>query len=65
MEFGRLLYRLARLYVWSLVLLGLGTVLLLILPRNPPNATLAGVWFAVGGFGALVLVIAVMIYLYE
>ena len=65
MDIGRLLYRLARLYVWLLVVLGLGTVILLVLPRNPPNATLAGVWFAVGGFGALGLVIAVMVYFYE
>ncbi len=65
MDVGRVFYLLLRLYVWGLFLLGLVTVLLLVLPRNTPNATLAAVWFAVGGFGALVLVIAVLVYLYE
>ncbi|MFB6085760.1 MAG: hypothetical protein ABEJ84_02970 [Halodesulfurarchaeum sp.] len=65
MDLGRLFYHLLRLYVWGLVLLGLGTIVLLLLPRDPPSGALAGIWFAVGGFGGLVLVIAVLVGLYE
>lgn len=65
MKLGRLFYQLLRLYVWGLVLLGLGTAALLFLPQRPPSTAIAGTWFAVGGFGALVLIIAVLIGLYE
>lgn len=65
MNLAGLFYRLLRLYVWGLVILGLGTVALILLPRNPPSGALAATWFAVGGFGALVLIIAVLVELYE
>lgn len=65
MNLAGLFYRLLRLYVWGLVVLGLGTVVLLLLPQNPPSGALAATWFAVGGFGGLVLVIAVLLWLLE
>ena len=65
MNLGQLLYAFARVYVWALLAIGLVTVFVLLLPRSPFDVTLAGVWFAVGGFGALVAVIALLIYLYE
>lgn len=65
MNLGRVLAQLLRVYVWGLVLLGLGTAGLILLPRNPPSGALAATWFAVGGFGALVLIIAVLIELYD
>lgn len=65
MDLGQLLYAFARVYVWALLAIGLVTIFVLLLPRNPFEVPLTGVWFAVGGFGALVAIIAVLIYLYE
>lgn len=65
MDLGRLLYLFARVYVWALLVVALVTVVALLMPFRSFDATLAGVWFAVGGFGGLVGVIAVIIYLYE
>ena len=65
MDVGGLFYQLVRLYVWVLVLLGLGTAVLILLPRNPPSGALGAAWFAVGGFGGLVIVIVVLIWLFE
>ncbi|MEF8771930.1 hypothetical protein [Halodesulfurarchaeum sp.] len=65
MDLGRLLYVFARVYVWALLAVGLVTVFALLLPVKTIDATQAGVMFAVGGFGGLVSVIAVMIYLYD
>lgn len=65
MDIGGLFYQLLRLYVSLLVLLGLATAVLILLPRNPPSGALGAAWFAVGGFGALVVVIVVLIWLFE
>jgi hypothetical protein len=63
MNYGRMLYQLARVYVWVLVLLAIGTVGQIAVPRIAPTATVAGLWFAVAGFGSLVMLTAVMMYL--
>lgn len=57
----RAFYLLAQLYVRLLVLAGFGTVGILLFPRVAPSPQLAGVWFAVGGFGSLVLVTVIMV----
>lgn len=61
----RAFYLLAQLYVRLLVLAGVGTVGVLLWPRLVPSPQLAGVWFAVGGFGSLVLLTAIMTYLLQ
>jgi hypothetical protein len=58
-------YLLAQLYVRLLGLVGIGTVGILVFPRVAPSPQLAGVWFAVGGFGALVLVTVIMVTLLQ
>jgi preprotein translocase subunit SecY len=63
MDPSRLLYRLLRVYVWMLLAISIATILVLLLPGPELSASVAGVWFAVGGFGALVLVTVVMTHL--
>jgi hypothetical protein len=55
MEVGRVLYRLAQAYAALLVAAGVGTALWLVGPRLVSTPTVAGAWFAVGGFGAVLL----------
>lgn len=59
MDPSRILFRLIRVYVWVLSATGIATILVILLPRTELTAPVAGVWFAVGGFGALVLVTGV------
>lgn len=56
MDVGQLIYDLARLYALALGLIGVVTVVWLFRSDLTDAAPLAGLWFAVGGFGALVLV---------
>ena len=49
-------YDLVRAYVYALVFAGAGTVVWLFTPELVDAPQVAGLWFAVGGFGALVLV---------
>jgi hypothetical protein len=65
MDLWRAVYQLTRLYVWSLTLVGLFTVGLLVVPRGIPDPQLAGVWFAVGGFGSLLLVTVLIVVLFR
>ncbi|MFW6003941.1 MAG: hypothetical protein ACOCPT_05920 [Halanaeroarchaeum sp.] len=57
MDVGRLVVSLARAYVVALVLVAAITVLWIVssTPRGP--TAVAALWFAVAGFGVLVLVI--------
>ncbi|QDX39582.1 hypothetical protein [Salarchaeum sp. JOR-1] len=55
MDRGRAIYRFAELYVATLVVAALLTAGWLVLPNIAGAPELAGVWFAVGGFGVLVL----------
>lgn len=58
-------YHLTRVYVWSLTLVGLLTAGLLVVPRGVPDPHLAGVWFAVGGFGSLLFVTVLIVALFR
>jgi hypothetical protein len=60
MDPSRMVFRLIRVYVWVLSATGIATILLMFLPRTELTASVAGVWFAIGGFGALVLVTGVV-----
>ncbi|MEE6211471.1 hypothetical protein U3A55_15090 [Salarchaeum sp. III] len=62
MDRGRAIYRLAEIYVAVLVFAALLTTGWLVLPNIAGAPELAGVWFAVGGFGLLVLFIIVFGY---
>jgi len=63
MDPWRTVYQLIRFYVWALVVLGLFTVGLLVVPQGTPDPRLAGVWFAVGGFGSLVVLTLFILFL--
>ncbi len=52
---GRLVHRLAQVYAILLVAVGVATALWVVGPRLVGSPTLAGTWFAVGGFGLLLL----------
>ncbi|MDR5657081.1 MAG: hypothetical protein ACQEQJ_08545 [Halobacteriota archaeon] len=65
MDYGRAFYIAARVYVWGLLLAGVATISVLFLPSGLPSPRLAGIWFALGGFGSLVLVTAILIYLLQ
>ncbi|MFB6154193.1 MAG: hypothetical protein ABEJ27_08075 [Halodesulfurarchaeum sp.] len=62
MNVGRVIYLLARVYVGIIALIGAGTVIWLLIPRRLATAPVAGIWFAVSGFGALVLVTIVLVH---
>ncbi|MGB9986272.1 hypothetical protein [Salarchaeum japonicum] len=62
MDKGRAIYRFAELYVAALVFAALLTAGWLALPNITGAPELAGVWFAVGGFGVLVLFLIVFGY---
>jgi len=57
----RLGYDLVRAYVYALVLAAVGTVLWVVTPDVAASPQVASVWFAVAGFGMLVLVTFVLI----
>lgn len=65
MDPGRTVYRLTRVYVWLLTAIGLSTVVVVLLPRTHLSPSLAGVWFAVGGFGALLVLSVVFTAILE
>lgn len=65
MDPGRIFYQITRFYVWLLVLIAAGTIALIAAPRIVPTATVAGLWFAVAGFGSLVMVTAFLIYMHD
>lgn len=56
MDRVRVAYDLLRAYVYALVFAGAATVVWLFAPEFVDAPRVAGLWFAVGGFGALVLV---------
>lgn len=56
MDSWALLYRAVQAYVLALFVVGLGTVGWLLSPRLARTPGMAGVWFGVGGFGALLAV---------
>ncbi|WP_336037016.1 hypothetical protein [Halobacterium yunchengense] len=56
MDRVRLAYDLVRAYVYALVLAALATVVWLLAPEVAATPQVAGLWFAVAGFGVLVLV---------
>ncbi|MFB6266512.1 MAG: hypothetical protein ABEI31_02535 [Halodesulfurarchaeum sp.] len=62
MDVGRVIYLLARVYVAFIALIGVGTVLWLLTPTRVATAQVAGIWFAVSGFGALVLVTVLLVH---
>lgn len=57
MDRVRLGYDLVRAYVYALVLAAVLTALWLVAPRVAAAPEVASVWFAVAGFGALVVLV--------
>jgi len=57
MDRVRLGYDLVRAYVYALVLAAVATVVWLVVPRIAAAPEVASVWFAVAGFGALVVLV--------
>lgn len=55
MNVGQLVYDLARLYVVALVAVAVLTVVWLFRADLGASPDVAGIWFAVGGFGVLVI----------
>lgn len=56
MDHVRVAYDLVRAYVYVLVVASVGTLLWFASPELAEAPRVASLWFAVGGFGALVLV---------
>ncbi|MCG1002715.1 MULTISPECIES: hypothetical protein [Halobacterium] len=56
----RFAYDAVRAYVYVLLFVGVGTVVWLLAPQVVAAPEVAGLWFAVGAFGALVLVVFVL-----
>lgn len=54
MDTGRVILTLARTYSLTLVVIAVLTVLWLFNPNIKQSPQVAGLWFAVGGFGLLV-----------
>lgn len=62
MDGRRVAYRLLQAYVLGLFALGVGTTLWLVAPRFVSSPQVAGFWFALGGFGALVVVSLLLVH---
>lgn len=56
MDGVRFAYDIVRAYVYALVLASIATIIWLASPQIAAAPRVAGLWFAVGGFGTLVLV---------
>ena len=65
MDLGHIFFWMARIYVWALTAIGVTTVVYIVIPVQSFESDIAGIWFAVGGFGSLILLIAMMFYLFE
>lgn len=53
----------ARLYVWSLTAIAMVTLVYIFVPVHSINSDIAGIWYAVAGFGSLILLISMLFYL--
>ncbi len=62
-DLGHLFFWMARLYVWSLTAIAMVTVAYIFVPVQSINSDIAGIWYAVAGFGSLILLIAMFFYL--
>ncbi len=56
MDRVRVAYDVVRAYVYTLLLVAAATVVWLLAPQIAEAPQVAGLWFAIGGFGVLVLV---------
>ena len=63
MDTGRVILVLARAYSLVLVVLAAVTLLWLVNPDVSRSPQVAGLWFAVGGFGLLVAMTLVIVHL--
>ena len=63
MDVGRAVYTLVEVYVTILVILSLATIAWLFNLFEEVSVRVAGVWFAVSGFGFLVLLTILLIHL--
>lgn len=63
MDTGRVILVLARAYSLVLVVLAAVTLLWLVNPDLSESPQVAGLWFAVGGFGLLVAMTFVIVHL--
>lgn len=54
MDVGRVILTLAQFYSALLILIGIATVIWLFNPGFWDSPQVAGLWFAIGGFGVLV-----------
>lgn len=63
MDSGRVILTLARIYSIALVTIAFLTLLWILNPTVENSPEVAGLWFAVGGFGMLVGVTFVLVHL--
>lgn len=63
MNLGRVVLLAARVYSAALVALGLLTIIWLLNPAIGQSPEVAGLWFALGGFGLLVALTLVLVHL--
>lgn len=63
MDTGRVILTLAQAYSIGLVVIGTLTLLWLFDPNLSQSPQVAGLWFAVGGFGLLVAMTFVIVHL--
>lgn len=63
MDTGRVILTLAQAYSLGLVAIGTLTLLWLFNPNLSQSPQVAGLWFAVGGFGLLVAMTFVIVHL--
>lgn len=62
MDLGRALYHLAEVYVVGLLIISVVTIAWVFDLFESPDAQLAGIWFALSGFGFLVLITFLLIH---
>lgn len=62
MDYGRVILTLARVYTIALFVVGVLTVLWIVNPSIGASLEVAGLWFAIGGFGLLVVLTVVLVH---
>lgn len=63
MDLGGMVLAVARAYSILLLTVAAGTVVWLLLPGDAASVQVAGIWFALGGFGLLVALTVVLVQL--
>jgi len=62
MDIGRVILTLVRVYVIALIVAGALTTLWILNPSLGASPEVAGLWFAIGGFGLLVVLTVFLVH---